>query len=267
MFKWLRRLRALPPIPDAAWQAVLTRYAFLADRSAADLQRLRALTAEFLRDKEFHGARNFSITNEVALAIAAQAVLPVLHLKGGLAWYDDFVGIVVHRSEVVARRKVVDDAQVVHEYNEVVAGEAMDRGPVMLSWDDVLASSITSDRGYNVVIHEFAHKIDMRNGDANGCPPLPAGFAGKRNAREARAAWMSVLKPAYDDFREKTILAERFGAEPPWLDAYGATSISEFFAVACEAYFVNRPNFSRDFPEVLEIFDEFFLPKRPKTHA
>jgi Mlc titration factor MtfA (ptsG expression regulator) len=81
----------------------------------------------------------------------------------------------------------------------------------------------------------------MRNGDANGCPPLPAGFAGTRSSREARAAWSGVLQRAYDGFREKTIMAERFGAEPPWLDAYGATSISEFFAVACEAYFVNRP--------------------------
>ena len=258
MFKWLRRLRALPPIPEAAWQSTLRRYTFLGDLPAADQQRLRALSAEFLRDKEFHGTRGFTITNEVALAVAAQAVLPVLHLKGGLNWYDDFVGIVVHRSEVVARRKVVDEAQVVHEYDEVVAGEAMDRGPVMLNWEDVLASSITSAQGYNVVIHEFAHKIDMRNGDADGCPPLPAGFAGSGSARKARAAWLAVLQAAYDDFREKTILADRFGAEPPWLDAYGATSISEFFAVACEGYFVNRPNFARDFPAVLELFDEFF---------
>ena len=102
----------------------------------------------------------------------------MLHLKGGLAWYDDFVGIVVHPSEVVARRKTTDETGVVHEYDEVLAGEAMDRGPVMLSWQDVLASSVTRDEGYNVVIHEFAHKIDMRGGAADGCPPLPAGFAG-----------------------------------------------------------------------------------------
>jgi len=126
----------------------------------------------------------------------------------------------------------------------------------------VLASSVTSEGGYNVVIHEFAHKIDMRNGIADGCPPLPAGFMGRRSAREARAAWLAVLQPAYDDFREKTILAERFGAEPPWLDDYGATSISEFFAVACEAYFVNRPNFARDFPQVVTLFDAFFRPAK-----
>lgn len=262
MFKWLRGLRALPEIPDAGWQATLARYPFLAALPTDELARLRALAAEFLRDKEFHGAHGFVITDEVALAVAAQAVLPLLHLDGGLDWYDDFVGVVVHPSEVVAQRTTVDEVGVVHEYEEVVAGEAMDRGPVMLSWQDVLASSITSDTGYNVVIHEFAHKLDMRVGEADGCPPLPPGFAGTRNAREARAAWLAVLQPAYDGFREQTIVAERFGGEPPWLDPYGAEAISEFFAVACEAYFVNRPRFAAEFPPLLALFDQFFKPNR-----
>ena len=245
-------------IPEAAWQAILGRYRFLADPAGADGERLRLLAAQFLRSKEFHGAHGFVITDEVALAIAAQAVLPVLHLQGGLAWYDDFVGIVVHPAEAVARRQVTDDSGVIHEYDEVLSGEAMDLGPVMLSWQDVLASGATADEGYNVVVHEFAHKIDMRQGEADGCPPLPPGFAGSRSARAARVAWNAVLQPAFDDFREKTIVAERFGGEPPWLDAYGAESISEFFAVACEAYFVNRERFGVEFPRLLELFDAFF---------
>ena len=262
MFGWLRSLRATPPIPDALWRATLERYPFLAGRAAADLARLRALTAEFLRDKEFNGAQGFVITDEVALAIAAQAVLPVLHLAGGLDWYDDFVGIVVHASEVVARRRTTDENGVVHEYDEVVAGEAMDRGPVMLSWRDVLASG--SVAGYNVVVHEFVHKIDMRGGDADGCPPLQAGFRGTSNARDARTAWLAVLQPAFDAFREQTVIAERFGGAQPWLDAYGAESISEFFAVACEAYFVDRATFQREFPPLVALFDAFFGPaQRP----
>ena len=216
------------------------------------------MSAEFLRDKEFHGAHGFVITDEVALAVAAQAVLPVLHLPGGLAWYDDFVGIVMHSAEVVAQRKTVDEAGVVHEYEEVLAGEAMDRGPVMLSWQDVLASSIATGDGYNVVVHEFAHKLDMRGGAADGCPPLPPGFAGTANARDAHAAWMAVMEPAYTDFKERTIVAERFGGEAPWLDAYGAESMGEFFAVACEGYFVNRTAFEHEFPAVARLFDAFF---------
>lgn len=265
MFGWLRGLRTPPPIPEPAWRATLARYPFLANRPRPDLERLRRLAAEFLRDKEFHGAHGFVITDEVALAVAAQAVLPVLHLPGGLRWYDDFVGIVIHPSEAVARRKTVDETGVVHEYDEILAGEAMDRGPVMLSWQDVLAGSVTQDVGYNVVIHEFAHKIDMKSGAADGCPPLPAGFAGTSTARAARVAWFAVLQPAYEDFRERTIVAERFGGEAPWLDAYGATSPAEFFAVACEAYFVNRAQLALESAGLVALFDEFF--RRPASPA
>jgi len=265
MFGWLRGLRTPPPIPEPAWRATLACYPFLANRPGPDLERLRRLASEFLRDKEFHGAHGFVITDEVALAVAAQAVLPVLHLRGGLRWYDDFVGIVIHPSEAVARRKTVDETGVVHEYDEILAGEAMDRGPVMLSWQDVLAGSVTQDAGYNVVIHEFAHKIDMKSGAADGCPPLPAGFAGTSTARAARVAWFAVLQPAYEDFRERTIVAERFGGEAPWLDAYGATSPAEFFAVACEAYFVNRAQLALESAGLVALFDEFF--RRPASPA
>ncbi|RYZ13198.1 MAG: zinc-dependent peptidase [Comamonadaceae bacterium] len=262
MFAWLRRLRPVPAIPDRLWQATLDRYAFLGDLPADDRGRLRRLSAEFLRDKRFHGVGGFVISDAVALAIAAQAVLPVLDLPDGLGWYDDFVGIVVHPSEVVAHRSIVDEAGVLHEYDEVVAGEAMERGPVMLSWQDVAAGARTIEAGYNVVIHEFAHKLDMRNGPADGCPPLPPGFGGKRTASEALASWRSMMQTAYARFREQTLIAERFGGEAPWLDAYGAQSIAEFFAVACEAYFVNRAAFAEAFPELLEGFDGFFHPHR-----
>jgi Mlc titration factor MtfA (ptsG expression regulator) len=132
---------------------------------------------------------------------------------------------------------------------------------VMLSWQDVLASSVTQGDGYNVVIHEFAHKIDMRNGHADGCPPLPPGFGGMRSRSASRALWEDAMASAYAEFREKTIMAERFGGAAPWLDDYAAESITEFFAVACEAYFVNRARFAEELPTLLGLFDEFFVPK------
>ena len=172
----------------------------------------------------------------------------MLHL--GLGYYDDFKGIVVHPGAMLARRETMDDSGVVHRYSEVLLGEAMDRGPVTLSWQDVAAAGESASQGYNVVVHEFIHKIDMRDGAANGCPPLPS--------RTARETWQAVMKPAYDDFREQVAMAERFGGEPPWLDAYGATSPAEFFAVTCEAYFVNRERFTRDFAALTVLFDRFF---------
>jgi MtfA peptidase len=252
MFGWLRKRAAVRPIPQALWQSVLQRYGFIAARPAEHIARLRDLAGQFLATKEFHGANGFEVTDEVALAIAVQAVLPVLHL--GLAWYDDFVGIVVHADEVVARRTVTDDIGVVHDYEEVLSGEAMDRGPVMLSWRDVDEAGTTADAGYNVVIHEFIHKIDMRDGSPDGCPPLPS--------RAAREAWLEVMRAEYEAFREKAIIAERFGGEPTWLDPYGATSIDEFFAVACEAYFVNRERFAKEFAPLVRLFDGFFSATR-----
>jgi len=251
MFGWLRPRRAAREIPQPLWLDAMARYPFISTLPPGELARLRILAGEFLAAKQFHGAREFVITDEVALAITVQAVLPVLHL--GLHWYDDFVGIVVHRDEVLARRTVQDEAGVVHHYREELAGEAMDGGPVMVNWHDVDRAGSTAERGYNVVIHEFAHKIDMRDGAPDGCPPLPS--------RAARQAWLAVLEAEYEAFREKVIIAERFGGEAPWLDAYGAHAIDEFFAVACEAYFVNRARFAAEFAALVPLFDGFFKPE------
>jgi MtfA peptidase len=251
MWDWLRRRRAGPALPDALWHATLARYPFLAQRSAAERERLRALSGRFLAEKEFHGADGLVITDEIALAIAAQAVLPVLHL--GLSWYDDFVTVVVHADEVVARRSTVDEIGVVHDYDEVLAGEAMEGGPVMVNWSDVATAGSAADIGFNVVIHEFVHKIDLRDGASDGCPPL--------RSRQARERWLRVLHAEYERFREQVVVAERFGGAAPWLDSYGASAIDEFFAVACEGYFVNRERFTADFPELTVLFDGFYLPK------
>ena len=262
-----RRVRAaVAPIPDigaSLWLQTLNHYPFLAALPLADQAKLRALSALFLHRKEFTGAHGLVVTDAMAVAIAAQACLPLLHWgtpARALAWYDDFVGIVVHPAEAVARRKAVDEAGVVHYYDEVLLGEAMENGPVMLSWPAVDGAG-RAGHATSVVIHEFVHKIDMRNGPADGCPPLPPGFMGASSARAARQLWHGAWEPAYERLREQVIVAERFGGEWPWLDAYGATAPAEFFAVACEAYFVHRERFAQEFPALIPMLDAFF--RRP----
>lgn len=253
-------------IPDDLWQQVLDDFPFLAALDESHREALRAMALQFLDQKEFHGAHGFEISDRVALAIAAQACLPVLRIEApyqGLQWYEDFVGIVVHAGPVRARREIVDDDGVVHHYDEELSGEAMQDGPVTLSWQDVQQAASSAQDGYNVVIHEFAHKIDMRNGPADGYPPLPAGFMGAASASQAHRAWATTLQANYQDFCDKLSLSERFGQPTPWLDPYAAESIDEFFAVVSEAYFVNPPNFARDFPALLPMFDAFFKPAQP----
>ncbi|MEB2348400.1 MAG: zinc-dependent peptidase [Comamonadaceae bacterium] len=260
----LQRVHALvapvPPIGDPLWLPAIARYRFLAALTLEEQARLRALAALFLRRKEFSGAHGLVVTDAMAVQIAAQACLPLLHWgtpREALAWYDDFVGIVVHPTEALAHRETMDAAGVVHHYNEALLGEAMEHGPVMLVWPAVQEAG---QRASSVVIHEFMHKIDMRSGRANGCPPLPRGYMGQATPRGALRLWRRAWSATYAQFREQVTIAERFSGEWPWLDAYGATAPAEFFAVACEAYFVDGARFALEFPTLAPLLDAFFRP-------
>jgi hypothetical protein len=250
--RWLRRWRRLHDerilrrraIPDALWQLTLARYPFLARRGAVDLAMLRELATLFLARKEFTGAQGFQVSDEIAVAVAAQACLPVLRL--GLDCYDGFVGIVMHGDEVVARREVMDESGVVHHYDETLTGEAMEGGPVMLSWRDVESAGESAEWGYNVVIHEFAHVLDMRDGLADGMPPLPD--------RPAREQWMAVISDEYQRFCEDVD-----AGHDTLLDPYGAQSIDEFFAVATEVFFVAPADMAAEHPRLYRLLAGYYL--------
>lgn len=231
-------------IPDDLWKRTLVRFPFLRWRSLEDQQELRRLTSLFLDRKEFSAAGGLRLTDAMVVAIAAQAVLPVLKL--GLARYDGFVGIVVHPDQVVARRAVHDDDGLVHEYDEPLAGEAVQGGPVMLSWRDVREGGRGTSPGYNVVIHEFAHVLDMADGLADGVPLLPPGLA--------RAAWLAVLEPQFNAFAKRVEDDEETA-----LDPYGGSGIDEFFAVASESFFVNPHALAREHEPLYGLLARFYL--------
>ncbi len=191
-WKSARRSQVLQrrPIPEPLWRLTLARYGFLDRLDGTDRAELRELSTLFLADKEFHGAGGLLVNDAMAVAIAAQACLPVLRL--GLEWYSGFKGIVVHADAVLAQREFMDETGVVHEYEEELSGEAMEGGPVMLSWRDVEDSGESAGWGYNVVIHEFAHVLDMRDGAADGVPPLPD--------RAARQHWLAIVEVEYSAF-------------------------------------------------------------------
>jgi hypothetical protein len=225
------------------WLHTLASLPFLGRWSVADLQALRRLTSLFLDAKEFSGAGGLVVTDEIAVCIAVQACLPVLRL--GLQPYRGLVGIVVHPGEVVARREVTDDDGIVHHYQEVLAGEAMEGGPLMLSWTDVHAAGQSAEWAYNVVIHEFAHVIDLADGLADGVPPLPS--------TAARQQWLAVLQAEYAAFCARV----NRGCETV-LDPYGAEAIDEFFAVAVEAFFVASQAMRAEQPDLHALFVQYF---------
>jgi Mlc titration factor MtfA (ptsG expression regulator) len=230
-------------IPDALWALTLARLPFLACRSADDLAELRRLCSLFLDQKEFTGVHGLEVDDAMAVCIAAQACLPVLRF--GLEPYNGFVGIVVHPDEAVARREVIDDDGVVHTYAEVLSGEAMEGGPVMLSWPDVDHAGQSAEWAYNVVIHEFAHVLDMNDGQADGVPPLADTVA--------HAAWIDCIDGEFERFCDAV---DR--GEDTLLDPYGAEGIDEFFAVAVEAFFVSAAAMRSAHPQLYAMFAGYF---------
>jgi hypothetical protein len=238
-----KRLLEQRAIPEAMWQATLASYPFLPALESQDADRLRALATFFLADKEFSAAGGLELTDGMAVSIAAQACLPVLEL--GLGLYAGFVGIVVHPDEVVARRSRADETGVVHEYDEPLVGEAVDGGPVMLSWRDVAEAGSTAEQGYNVVIHEFCHVIDMADGIADGMPPLKSAVERKH--------WRLVLEAGYD-----RLCRQIDSGVEPFLDPYGAEAIEEFFPVAAEAFFTAPLALRDEQPALYELFAGYF---------
>jgi Mlc titration factor MtfA (ptsG expression regulator) len=242
--RW-RRKRTLErrPIPDALWALTLARFPFLAARDESDLSALREMTTLFLAEKEFTGTRGLEVSDEMAVAIAAQACLPALKL--GLEWLDGFVGIIVHEDAVVARREIEDEDGVVHAFDEELTGEAMSGGPVMLAWRDVDEAGLSAADGYNVVVHEFVHVIDMRGGVTAGLENLDPGGE--------RGHWLNALADEFERFADAV---DR--DEDTFLDPYGAEALEEFFAVAAEAFFVAADELKAEQPRVYELLKDFF---------
>ena len=233
-----RRVLARHRVDDAQWKRVTGPFRFLKSLSGEEAEKLKSLLLLFLAEKQFAGARGLEVTDDMRLSIAAQACLPILEL--GLDWYAGWTGIVVHPGDFRVRRSELDEAGVLHEWDDELAGEAMPGGPVVLSWD-----ATAHDTQINVVLHEFAHKLDMLRGEADGMPPLHAGMD--------RKAWTAAFKEAYDGFCDAL---ER--GRDTWLDPYAAEHPSEFFAVVSEAFFQDPRETRRRYPGVYEQLKLFY---------
>lgn len=251
-----RIARSSVVVPDALWDATLVSVPFLARLTADERTRLRALAGRFLADKEMTGAAGLELTSAMQVNIAAQACLPILNL--GLDWYRGWRSIVVYPGEFVVARSHTDDAGVVHEITEPLSGEAWDGGPLLLSWEDAQRASTGSGAAYSVVVHEFTHKIDLMNGDADGIPPFSPALHGDLDV----TSWREALDDAFGRFvaeielveseLPRSIDPESAAADPFYahlpLDAYAAQDEGEFFAVSSEAFFVRPDRLHRAFP-------------------
>ena len=238
---WRQRLIRRSTITPAQWQQAFARLPLLQWLDGTERDALRELAILFLQRKSLQGVGTVTLNTDMTLVIALQACLPILRL--GLDWYDGWVSVLVYPGDFSPQRTRVDEAGVVHNYRDRLAGEAWQDGPVILSWNDVYHAGAID--GHNLVIHEFAHKLDMRNGVANGFPPLHTGMSA--------VTWSAVFSAAFADFQARQQHHKRLP-----FDGYAAESPAEFFAVLSEVFFERPDAIHADYPAVYQQLRDFY---------
>jgi hypothetical protein len=231
--RWLQRLAGKPAriaLPDDTWQRALRRPAWTRALDDAAKLRLREFTERFLADKAITPARGFALTDDRKVLIAMLCCRPVLGL--GYEWLRGWHEVIVYPGEFRRPSHDYDEhTGVVSEFEEAASGESWWRGPIVLSWADVLASVDTPEPGYDVVVHEIAHKLDGLHGGVDGAPRLH---------QDERRGWARDFQAAFD-----ALHADLDAGREPRIDPYAGEDEAEFFAVCSEYWFTA--------PEVLQV--------------
>ena len=249
VFKWLknrRRKRILATPFPAEWSEILTRnVVHFQQLPPAQRTKLSRLVQVFIAEKNWEGCGGLTVTDEVKVTIATQACLLVVGMAEDIC-FDHVLSILVYPQAYIAPETRIDRAGVVVENGQARLGEAWYRGPVVLSWEDALAGGRMETPGHNLVLHEFAHQLDLMNGRvADGTPLL------ENDQQFAR--WARVLEPVFLQLIE-TCKHHCHG----FIDCYGATNEAEFFAVLTEAFFERPRSLRQHQPVVYALLQNFF---------
>jgi len=250
MFNWLARRRRknllATPFPQD-WEATIRRNVAHDKWLDADERRhLRDLVRVFIAEKSWEGCGGLVLTDEIRVTVAAQACLLILKLPDDL--YRKVHSILIYPSTVIVpprRPSVFEILDRPVEPDQPVLGEAQLLGPVILVWDAVKRTGRHPESGHNVVYHEFAHKLDMLDGRADGTPPLAR--------RSEILRWRKVCSREYLALRERKARGQK-----GLLDVYGATNEAEFFAVATEFFFDQPIALHRHHRELYDVLKAFY---------
>ncbi len=255
MFRRLRRWRterfeARHPLPAEAWAEARARLPLLQWLEDDEAERLARRAWRFLHTKRLslHPdlAARTTFDEAAQLALAAQACLLTL------GWSDDdhdeafsgFYEVLILPDAFHRQVEEMDEFGVIHAYEDERAGETSHQGPVVVAFPDLMESGDFS--GFNVVIHELAHKLDMGNSlDVDGFPPLSREMDPKE--------WHRIFTAVWEDLQAHL---ER-GEEPP-IDDYAATHPGECFAVCCETFFTAPDVLTAAYPELYALLERYF---------
>jgi Mlc titration factor MtfA (ptsG expression regulator) len=246
-FSWFtrRRRRKLlaDPWPNASRELLAESVWQYAHLDAESQRKLEETTRVLVAEKNWEGCDGFELTEESKIVVAGQAALTTLGFQEQR--FDRVLSILIYPDAFVMPRRSPMGGGLVIEEEQELEGEAWYRGPVILSWQDAQAGGRDPNDGRNVVIHEFAHQLDMLTGEANGTPPI--------DTAEKLREWTDVTGAEY-----KRLIRDCRRRGYPLLDCYGAESPTEFFAVASEAFFQLPDYLRREAPELFRVFADYY---------
>lgn len=248
LFDWLlrprrqvaRRQLLAEPFPPH-WLPILQRLPFYAQLDERGQQRIRDDLRVLVAEKEWEGCGGLVLTDEIRVTIAAQASLLLLNIEH--EYYEDVRSILVYPSAYRTMPRQ-DRSGIVRE-GQANLGEAHLRGPVVLSWDSARGGALDAKDGHNLVLHEFAHQLDMLDGLADGTPPM--------SDRGEFTAWVHTMTAEYRRLKESAA-----NGRATVLDKYGATNPAEFFAVATECFFEKSRQLQQRHAELYAVLREYY---------
>jgi hypothetical protein len=248
LFDWLFRPRRQEarrqlldqPFPEQ-WQPIVQGLPFFRSLDERGQRRIRDDLRVLIEEKDWEGCAGLEMTDEIRVTIAAQASLLLLNIEH--EYYKRVKSILVYPSAYKTAPSR-DAAGIVRE-GQVNLGEAWRRGPVVLSWDATLHGAFDPKDGHNLVLHEFAHKLDMLDGLADGTPPM--------DSKEQLTQWVRTMSKEFQMLRD----AAKSGRATV-MDTYGATNSAEFFAVATECFFEKSRKLKQHHPTVYECLKDYY---------
>lgn len=238
-------------LDETLWRDASEGLPWLSSLEPARIERLRALSAKFLRDKTISPIGDLHLDDRDRVRLAALCCLPLIEFgaEGLHGWSE----LIVYPEAFRVRREHVDDDEVQHEWEDELIGEAWGAGPLILSWADVRADIASPWDGLCLPVHEMAHKLDALDGEMDGTPPLP---------REWQREWARDFEREYAAFVAKVDRDEDTAIDP-----YAAESPEEFFAVCSEYHFGAPDLLSETLPAVAPHLRRFYgaSPAPPST--
>jgi len=239
-----RRSKLRAAAPDPAWERILA-HRFVAYRRlpAEDRAELLGHTRVLIEEKRFEGCGGFELTDEARVLICGQASLLLLHRETD--YYPNLMSILVYPDAYIVPVQYETGGGLVVEEEVDHIGESWDTGSLIVSWRDVLRGAAGNDRGCNVVLHEFAHQVDGETGETDGIPRI--------EDPGLRERWVRIFEREFDRLGEMADKRRR-----TFIDEYGASHPSEFFAVATEHFFMEPQTFSKRHAELYRVLAEFW---------